>query len=103
MGIEKAAASVLFKRAGVWCKPAKKLSFPLLSLPALPELGTLYRAMSGRFCGNLGGNAESFRPISGLEGIFYAERKQNSNLGGKYAGFKVSPGKPGNRQAEHPQ
>ncbi|WOO38032.1 hypothetical protein R2R35_05900 [Anaerocolumna sp. AGMB13020] len=64
------------KRAGGWCKSVKAQIFPLLELSVnkhKPDLfmqlgsrkgGSLYPAMlSGRCCnGNLGGNAESFRP-----------------------------------------
>ena len=62
-----------FQRTGGWCKPGRNRTFPLLEQPAMSwRVCPLSHRMRGReFLDNLGGNAESFRPIIGDGRIFY--------------------------------
>jgi len=62
----KATIPDLSQRAGGWCKPVKGRILPLLELPVKSrKAGTLYRTFEwpDHLSGNLGGNADSFRPM----------------------------------------
>ena len=100
---EKQRNSVVKQRRGGWCKPRTGIADPFSERLAKSQRDVPFTArVSGRQdAGNLGGNAELIRPIYGRNQLFLFIWKQEANK--NYVGFKICPGKSGNRDAKYPE